>query len=128
MSESILERALKAEEALEAAEERIADLTSRLQGVLNNEPESASRALSWVGRAQNAEKLLLEIVQAKLEMPPPLAARVRAQLQSVVILRRDQAALGEKPPDEAWWQGWTASDGHRLIRTEARERRQTRPT
>jgi hypothetical protein len=109
-----LERALEAEEALEVANERIADLTARIKSALNAEPESASRALSWIGRAQNAEKLLMEIVRkgnlTDGVFPRELRTRIEAQLKTVEILRRDQEALGERPPGEEWWETWRATD------------------
>lgn len=110
---SLLDRALEAEDARDVALARVADLESRLRGVLNNDPETASRALAWVSRAENAERLLLEL-RAWLDenpsvtdlLPTGYASRLTAQLKSVQILKRDQEQLGERPPDDEWWEGW----------------------
>lgn len=126
-SRQLLERALQAEDELEARDERIEDLTGRLKAVLNNEPESASRALSWIGRAENAESLLIELVKKLSDGRVPMEAlgedarslitRIKAQLHTVTILRRDQAALGEKPPDNEWWESWKDEGEGRPLRT-----------
>lgn len=120
---NLLERALLAEEKVEGLEARVADLESRLRGVLNNDPETASRALAWMQRAENAERLLLEL-RGWLDrnpsvgdlLPTGYASRATAQLKTVAILKRDQQALGERPPEDEWWQSWR--DDKRFTRSE----------
>lgn len=120
---SYLERALLAEEEADRLRERIADLEDRLRGVLNNDPETASRALSWMQRCENAESLLLELLgyldtnpSVTDLLPTGYASRVTAQLKTVAILKRDQQALGERPPEDEWWQSWR--DDKRFTRAE----------
>ena len=106
---SLIERVLVAEEQLEASRERAADLEKRLRAVLNSEPESASRALSWISRAENAEKLLEAIVSTpagRAVLAPSTLTRIEAQLHTIVILKRDQEAMGERPSEEEWWEEW----------------------
>lgn len=110
---SLLDKALAAEEALEVAQARITDLEGRLRGVLNTNPETASRALAWVQRTENAERLLLELRRWLDEnpsvadlLPTGFVSRMMAQLKSVAILKRDQEAFGERPPEDEWWLGW----------------------
>lgn len=105
----LLERALTAEEGLERALARIADLELRMRGALNADPTTASRALSWVGRAELAEGLLGEAMrfvrQRSLntqDFPPGWVARTEAQLASVVLLKRDQERFAERPDDDYW--------------------------
>lgn len=112
-----LDRALDAEDRLESAQERIADLESRLRGVLGAEPESAVRALAWMSRAENAERLLLELAKYLAEnpslielLPSGFDVRLRTQLNAVEIQRRDQQTMGERPPDDEWWQSWRNDD------------------
>lgn len=113
-----LHRALEAEEQLESARERIDDLEGKLKSAFNAEPTSASRALSWIGRAQNAERLLVQIVRDYgAELLPSLRTQIEAQLHTVEILRRDQEALGESPPSEEWWESWRDSDQRSFLRT-----------
>lgn len=103
----ILDRALKAEEERDVALARIEDLEARMHAMLNSDPTSASQALSWVGRAENSEKLLREIERAVKEsrcsprdLPAGWYARVEAQLRTVAILARDQAKMAERPADD----------------------------
>lgn len=109
----LLDRALAAEEVADELRERVGDLEHRLKGVLNNDPETATRAFAWLQRCENAERLLLEL-RAWLRQNPSVgellptgyADRVKAQLKIVEILRRDQASLGERLPEDEWWIGW----------------------
>lgn len=117
----ILDRAIAAEEGLESCRERCLGLEAKLKAILNNEPESASRALSWIGRAQNSEKLLAEMLEWIEDFPgiigqPGVVTRARAQLHTVEILKRDQAILGERPSQEEWWQSWRDEDGNSITR------------
>lgn len=115
-----LERALAAEDQLESANARVAELEARLRSALNAEPTSASRALSWITRAQEAERFLLAITaDAKImaTLPPPLRTRIEAQLRTVEILRRDQARFGESPTDEEYWETWRDSNRRSWVRT-----------
>lgn len=120
---TLLERALLAEEAADKLRERISDLEDRLRGVLNNDPETASRALAWMQRAENAERLLLEL-RGWLDQNPSVAdllptgyaSRMTAQLKTIAILKRDQQALGERPAEDEWWQSW--KDDKRFTRSE----------
>jgi hypothetical protein len=110
---SLLDRALQAEEEADRQRLRADDLELRLRGVLNTEPTTASRAFAWVSRAENSERLLLELLRyidenpsvAEL-LPTGFATRLMVQLKSVAILKRDQAVFGERPPDDEWWQSW----------------------
>lgn len=122
-AELFLQRALDAEEQLGSAQERITSLESRLRAVLSNDPASATRALAWMGRAQNSEHLLNLLMKWVTEnpsveelLPRGFVQRVRAQLHSVEVLRRDMEAFGEKPPDEEWWTKW---DGEESVRVDS---------
>lgn len=110
---NLLDKALAAEEEAEALRERVADLEGRLRGVLNNDPETATRALAWMTRAENAERLLLELVgwidanpSVVGLLPTGYSARLMAQLKLVSILKRDQEALAERSPEDEWWEAW----------------------
>src|SRR6267378_8317594 len=110
-AERLLQRALDAEDQLRSAQERIDSLESRLRAVFSSDPTSATRALAWMGRAQNSEHLLNLLMKWVTEnpsvedlLPRGFVERVRAQLHSVEVLKRDQEAFGEKPPDDEWWQ------------------------
>lgn len=123
---TLLDRALDAEERLESAQARIADLESRLRGVLGAEPESAVRALAWMSRAENAEKLLIELARYLDEnpslielLPTGYDTRLRTQLRTVEIQRRDQETMGEKPAEDEWWSGYQVGE-HRLQRVDRR--------
>lgn len=116
-----LAHAVALETQLEFYRKRAEDLEKRIKAVLNSEPESASRALSWIGRAEQSEKLLIEIAldpKIAATLPPSLLTRIKAQLHTVVILRRDQEAMGERPSEEEWWQSWREAEG-RVTRTSA---------
>jgi hypothetical protein len=110
MTQSHLERALAAEEEVESLGARIRDLNVRLKGALNSEPTTAVRALSWMHRAENGEKLIAEVAQqakdgliGTSELPAGWLARAEAQLAALKILRRDHEQLMEVPDaDEAW--------------------------
>ncbi len=106
---ALLERALASEEALDRALGRVADLESRMRGALNADPTTASRALSWVGRAEQAERLLEEVLrfvsQRSLnttDFPPGWVTRAEAQVKAVGILKRDQEKFAERPDDDYW--------------------------
>jgi len=106
----LLERALDAEERLDKAKARIDDLESRLKAAMGADPSTATRALSWVGRAETSERLVAEVLRLvdqrslpSTDLPAGWVARAEAQMRSVAILKRDQAKLGEKPPDEEYW-------------------------
>lgn len=103
---------LAAQERADAAEARSADLESRLRAALNADPTTASRALSWVSRAECAERLVEQIVayldQRSLssgDLPQGWEATARSQLKAVELLRRDQAKLAERPGGngEEYW-------------------------
>lgn len=114
-----LQRALEAEEQLESCRKRAEELEARLRSALNAEPTSATRALSWITRAQNGEKLLIEIMRdptVAVALPQSLHTRIEAQLHTVEILRRDQEKLGESPPSEEWWETWRTSEGRSFMR------------
>jgi hypothetical protein len=124
MPNSLLERALAAEERADALVERVSLLERRLRAALNAEPTSATRALSWVGRAENAEALLREldrfIGQRAIdvtEFPAGWVARVTAQLKLLELLRRDDEKAFERPPDEEWWERYDV-EGSRGITIE----------
>jgi hypothetical protein len=124
MPNSLLERALAAEERADALVERVSLLERRLRAALNAEPTSATRALSWVGRAENAEALLREldrfIGQRAIdvtEFPAGWVARVTAQLKLLELLRRDDEKVFERPPDEEWWERYDV-EGSRGITIE----------
>lgn len=120
-AERLLQRALDAEEQLQSLQERTTSLELRLRAVLNNDPASATRALAWMGRAQNSEHLLNLLLKWIAEnpsveelLPRGFVERVRAQLHSVEVLKRDQEAFGEKPPDEEWWTRFDKEPGVRV--------------
>lgn len=110
---SLLDRALAAEEEADKARARAADLEERLRGVLNNDPETATRALSWMTRAENAERLLMELLRwidsnpsVSELLPTGYSSRLIAQLKLVAILKRDQESFAERPPEDEWWESW----------------------
>lgn len=110
MGKSLLERALEAQEENDKLRERVADLESRLKAALNADPSTASRALSWIGRAEQAETLvrqvLLFVKQRSLDtthFPPGWVARAEAQIKTVEVLERDLRHLAERPPDDDYW-------------------------
>lgn len=105
----LLERALSAEDALELALKRVADLEMRVRGALNADPTTASRALSWVGRAEQAEALLEEVLRFvsqrslnTMDFPSGWVTRAEAQIKAVGILKRDQEKFAERPDDDYW--------------------------
>lgn len=76
----------------------------------------------WMGRVKNAESLLIELEKWLREnpsvrdlLPVGFHTRMRAQLGSVEIMRRDQVSMGESPPDDEWWEGFGG-----VLRTERR--------
>lgn len=88
------------------AEERVADLLLRLKAAMGMDATTAAAALSWIGRAETSEKLVAEVLQHVtsrqlngFDLPRSWVARAEAQQRSVAILKRDQAALAERPPD-----------------------------
>jgi hypothetical protein len=106
----LLERALAAEERADAAEARLADLEARLRSAINADPTTASRALSWIGRAEEAERLLRQLMlfieQRSIdtrEFPGGWVERTRSQLRAVDILNRDLHHLVERPEDDDYW-------------------------
>lgn len=117
----LLRRALDAEDRCEALQARVDDLLGRLRGAMNWDPTSAVQALAWVGRAEQAEALLLELGQYvnqrsvdRGQFPNAYITRVEALLKTVAILRRDQAEMAEKPVGDDYW----------VTYVDARERRQ----
>lgn len=110
-ADDLLNRALDAEDRVERAERRIEDLKSRLRGALDADPTTASRALAWIGRAEQAESLLAEVLryvkQRSLDtrdFPPGWVSRAEAQMRAVEILRRDMADMAERPDNsEEYW-------------------------
>lgn len=109
----LLERALSAEEQLESERKNRELLERRLRALLRgDDPDSAERAGSWVGRAENAEQLLAELMSDLHEnpslrdlLPTGWVQRVEAQLHSLQILQRDAVALAERPGDQWWTNG-----------------------
>lgn len=104
----LLQRALDAEDERDALLARIADLESRFKSALNADPTTASRALSWIGRAENAEALVREVLRyveqrsvSATDLPGGWVARAEAQIKAVDILVRDMRELTERP-DETW--------------------------
>lgn len=127
--DQIIDRALAAEEENERLAARCEELTRRLLGALDADPTTASQALSWVGRAEQAEKLLDELLryirQRSLDtshFPPGWVARAMSQMKAVEILKRDQAALAERPPDDDYWQTLDRPNGGQDVWREARAR------
>jgi hypothetical protein len=114
---SPLERALEAEERADELEARVGDLLGRLKGVLGSDPTSAVRALSWMSRAENGEKLIQEIVSSDMrstDLPPGWLTRAEAQLAALRILKRDQRELTESAPDDEWWEQY--ANGYATVR------------
>lgn len=130
MARSLLDRALAAEEEVERLREREQDLLQRLRGMLGSEPTTAIRAMSWMTRAEEGERLIgeimLEVVRGQgigaTDLPPGWVARAEAQLAALVILKRDQAELMEAPDAEEDWEQY--SDG----RVRVLDPRETTPT
>ena len=121
----LLERALRAEEARDEAERRAADMEVRLRGALNADPSTATRALSWVGRAEAAEQLVSAVLrhvgQRSLEataLPPGWVSRATAQMKAVEVLQRDLQHLIERPPDTDYWTTGQDALGRRSIVTD----------
>lgn len=109
----MLERALAAEDDRDEALRKVADLERRLRVSLNADPTTATRALSWIGRATEGEELLSEVLlyvrQRSLsatELPPGWVARAEAQIAAVKIMTRDLTPLVERPTDETWTTFW----------------------
>ncbi len=105
-----LDRAVAAEDRAEKAEEHVERLRRAVSAAMAMDPTTASQALSWIGRAENAERLvervLLHVKQRSLsttDLPPGWLAQAEAQMKSVEILRRDQEQLAERPADEDYW-------------------------
>lgn len=113
------DRAVEAEAQLESLRERTADLESRLRAVLVNDPASATRALAWMGRARNAESLLVALASWVQEnpsveelLPRGYMQRLKAQLHSVAVLKRDEEAFDERQPaDDEFWLNWDGVPG-----------------
>lgn len=105
---SLLDRALAAEDRADQLEERVKDLETRLKGALNADPTTAIRALSWMYRAENGERLIQEIVRDhklnSIDLPAGWLARAEAQLAALAILKRDQEAIAERPGDNESWE------------------------
>jgi hypothetical protein len=110
---SNLERALAAEDQVEALQTRVKDLEDRLKGVLNTDPTTATRALAWMHRAENGEDLIGAVLTSarageinSTALPPGWLARAEAQMKALDILRRDEKQLMDAPDDETWeqWQ------------------------
>jgi len=108
----LIERAIAAEERAEDAEARIADLEMRIKAALGADPTTAVKALSWIGRAEQAEGLLREmighidtgLVPTGITFPPGWVSRAEAQIKAVEILKRDLGHLVERPEDaDAYW-------------------------
>lgn len=102
---------------LAEAREKNAELITRLRGVLGSDPTEATRAMTWVTRAQEAEKLLLELTEwirnnPSIEglLPWGFPHKLRAQLKTIEILHRDQESLGERPGDDEWWTRYATGD------------------
>jgi hypothetical protein len=126
---ALLERALLAEELVEGLRERIADLELRVRGAIGADPTTASRALSWVGRAELSENLLIELMrridQGSIDtghFPAGWVARCRAQMKAVEVLRRDQAEMAEPPsnPDAYWTTGVDRKGRRTVVRDRTR--------
>lgn len=116
-----IRRALDAEDARDEALKRINDLEHRLKAAINADPTTASRALSWIGRAERSEALVAEVLRyvrqrsiSQTDLPGGWVARAQAQMKSVEILNRDLAPLAEKP-EESWEQYTERESGRRGI-------------
>jgi hypothetical protein len=109
---SHLERALAAEDEVDALKERVKDLEARLKGVLGSDPTTAVRALSWIHRAENGEKLIRDLVHdvnvgqgiRSTDLPPGWLASAEAQLAALQILKRDQEQMAERPSEDESWE------------------------
>jgi hypothetical protein len=122
----LIERAMLAEDRAEAAEARIADLEMRIKAALGADPTTAIKALSWIGRAEQAEDLLrlaLRYVHQQSlstnDFPPGWIAQAEAQIKSVDILKRDLGHLIERPDEsDAYWTTAVDAKGRRSAITE----------
>ena len=119
---SHLDRALEADARAESLAARVADLEQRLRAAINAEPTTASRALSWVGRAESAESLVRQILrfvdQRSLsghELPDGWVAMARAQMKAVAVMDRDLHALVERPGDGEFWSQIVDGKGRRGV-------------
>jgi hypothetical protein len=119
---TLLERALLAEERVEELEGRVRDLESRLRGALNADPTTASSALSWISRAENGERLLGALLRRigqrsidTREFPDGWVAQAEGQMRTVTILKRDQAAMAERPDAQDYWTESTDALGRRSV-------------
>lgn len=117
----LLNRALDAEDRADDLERRCADLELRIKSALNADPTTATRALSWISRAEEGESMLMEIVNMVgahelkgTDLPPGWVSRAQAQLAAVAIMRRDLTPLTEKP-SESWSDYVQSHDGRRSI-------------
>lgn len=119
--QELLKRALDAEDEREHLHSRIHDLEGRLKAALNADPTTASRALSWIGRAEQAEALVHEVLRyvaqrslSSTDLPNGWVPRAEAQLKSVEILVRDMKELAERP-NETWVDYVERESGRRSI-------------
>lgn len=116
----LLERANEAEDRADALQRQVDALRGSLQAALNMDPTAASRAVAWVGRAENSERLVGEVLRyvkqrsiTSIELPPGWVTRAEAQLRAVEIMHRD---LGLERPDEGdYWATGVTPDGRRTV-------------
>jgi hypothetical protein len=117
----LLNRALDAEDRADELERRNADLELRIKAALNADPTTAVRALSWIGRAEEGEAMLCEILHyvnggelRGTALPPGWVARAEAQIAAVRLMRRDLMELTEKP-SESWADYVESHSGRRSV-------------
>lgn len=117
----LLQRALDAEDERDELRVRVADLEGRLKSALNADPTTATRALSWISRAETGEGLISEVLRyvaqrslSSTDLPAGWVARAEAQVASVRVMTRDLRELTEQP-DEKWADYVERSSGRRSI-------------
>lgn len=117
----LLQRALDAEDERDELQRRLTDMEGRFKAALNADPTTASRALSWIGRAERSEDLIRQVLGyvkqrslSSTDLPNGWVARAEAQIAAVRILERDMRELTEKP-DETWADYTERESGRRSI-------------
>lgn len=124
-----LQRAVAAEDRAEKAEAHVAKLKGAVSAALSMDPTTATQALSWIGRAENAEGLVRRVLAhvrqrslASTDLPPGWVTQAEAQMKSVEILARDHAELAERPAQgDAYWATGVDEKGRTLAQRLGRD-------
>lgn len=124
----LLERAIAAEDRAESLQGELAGMRSRVKGALGADPTTAVQALGWLTRCNNAEALLLELVEhlnthpvSARDLPDGWEPRARAQVKAAQVARREQREIGfDRLDDDDYWLEFQTEDGTRQVATERR--------